>query len=417
MIGLSDDRKIVSMSPGVSASSNIGRGIARIPRGCDRRVIRVLIIDDHEMFAESLVRVLGEDPQIRVIGSVATAVAGLDRARAEQPDIVLMDFGLPDMDGAVATRRLKEMCPDVKVITLTGSEQPGAYVAAMEAGSKAWVRKTRAVEELRLAVYSVFRGETVPNDEMADLPTPEELVVHYQPIVELASEAVVGFEALVRWQHPERGLIPPGDFLPRAERTGFIAEVGRVVAGRACRQLVEWQQQLQPDDELWMSVNVSASGLTRPSLCGDVARIIEASGIAPSNLVFEITESVLMEDPDSALVHMERLKSLGVRFALDDFGTGYSSLAYLQRFPFDHLKLDMSFTSALPQSSRAMRLVEAIHQVATALDMRGIAEGVERPEQARALRDLGWEFAQGFLYSRPVEAAAAAGLIRTAIGP
>jgi EAL domain-containing protein (putative c-di-GMP-specific phosphodiesterase class I) len=161
-------------------------------------------------------------------------------------------------------------------------------------------------------------------------------------------------------------------------------------------------------------VNVSASGLKRPGLIDDIATAIEASGIAPHDLVLEVTESVLIENADSALLQLERLKSLGVRLALDDFGTGYSSLAYLQRFPFDHVKLDTSFTSALPESSRAMRLVEAIHHVATALDMHGIAEGVERPDQARALRDLGWEFAQGFLYSRPVDASVAAGLIRAA---
>jgi EAL domain-containing protein (putative c-di-GMP-specific phosphodiesterase class I) len=380
-------------------------------------MIRVLIVDDHEMFAESLVRMLAEDPQITVIGAVTTATAGVDRACAERPDIVLMDFGLPDMDGAAATRRLKQTCPDIKVIMLTGSEQPGAYVAAMESGSSAWVRKTRAVEELRLAVHSVHRGEAVPNDELAELPTPEQLAVHYQPIVELASDEVVGFEALVRWQHPLRGLVPPGDFLPRAEETGFINELGRHVGRRACLQLVRWQQHFAPERGLWISVNVSPSGIKRPDLIDDIAMAIDSSGIAPHDLVLEVTETVLIENADAALLQLERLKNLGVRLALDDFGTGYSSLSYLQRFPFDHVKLDISFTSALPQSTRAMRLVEAIHRVATALDMHGIAEGVERPEQARALRDLGWEYAQGYLYSRPVEASAAAGLIQSGRDP
>jgi Amt family ammonium transporter len=259
----------------------------------------------------------------------------------------------------------------------------------------------------------VYRGETVPNDELADLPTPGQLAIHYQPIVELASEQVVGFEALVRWQHPERGLILPRDFLPRAEKTGFINELGRHVGNRACLQLVRWQQELEPDHGLWVSVNVSPSGVKRPGLIDDIAMAIEVSGISPHDLVLEVTETVLLENADAALVQLERLKSLGVRLALDDFGTGYSSLSYLQKFPFDHVKLDISFTSALPQSTRAMRLVAAIHQVAAALDMHGIAEGVERPEQARALRDLGWEYAQGYLYSRPVEASAASRLIRS----
>jgi EAL domain-containing protein (putative c-di-GMP-specific phosphodiesterase class I) len=375
-------------------------------------VIRILVIDDHEMFAETLVRLLAEDPDIDVIGSVTTAEAGLARARAEQPDIVLMDFGLPDMDGAAATRIMKETCPAIKVITLTGSDHPGAYYAALEARSTAWVRKTRAVQELRLAVHRVYRGEAVPNDELEDVPTPEQLVVHYQPIVKLATDEVDGFEALVRWQHPQLGLLSPAAFLPRAEETGFINELGRHVGGRASRQLVSWQRQLELGRALWVSVNVSASGIRRPSLIDDIAATIAASEITPHDLILEVTESVLIEHADAALRQLEGLKALGVRLALDDFGTGFSSLSYLQQFPFDHVKLDMSFTSELPQSTRAMRLAEAIHHVAVALDMRGIAEGIERPEQARALVDAGWEYGQGFLYSRPVDAEAAADVIR-----
>jgi EAL domain-containing protein (putative c-di-GMP-specific phosphodiesterase class I) len=157
-----------------------------------------------------------------------------------------------------------------------------------------------------------------------------------------------------------------------------------------------------------VSVNLSASGLTRAGLSDDVVHALAISGICPRDLVLEVTETVLMEDAESALIQLKRLKGLGVRLAFDDFGTGYSSLSYLRQFPFDHVKIDQSFTAELPQSATAMRMAEAIHELASALGMQGIAEGVERPEQARALRELGWEYAQGFLYSRGVAAATAA---------
>lgn len=374
-------------------------------------MIRVLIIDDHEMFTESLVRLLSDDPDIEVIAAVGTAQEGLMRARTDPPDIVLMDFGLPDMDGAAATRVLKTTCPTTRVIVLTGSEHSGAYYAALEAGAVGWVRKTRAVHELLLVVHKVYRGEAVPNDELSDLPRPEELVVYYQPIIELASHHVVGFESLVRWQHPERGLVPPSAFLARAEETGFINELGRHVGRLACFQTVDWQRQHPRALPLWVSVNVSASGVKRPGLIYDIAMAIDLSGINPENLVLEVTETVLLEDAEAALAQLRRLKELGVQLALDDFGTGFSSLAYLQRYPFDHVKLDISFTAELPHSSRAMRMAEGIRQIVFALGMKGIAEGVERPEQARALRGIGWELAQGYLYSKPVAASDAGKLL------
>ena len=286
-------------------------------------MIRVLIIDDHEMFTELLLRLLNEDPDIEVIAAVGTAQEGLAHVRIDLPDIVLMDFGLPDMDGAAATRIVTETCPTTRVIILTGSDHPGAYYAALEAGSVAWVRKTRAVHELLLVLHKVYRGEAVPNDELSDLPRPEELVVHYQPIMELASHHIVGFESLVRWQHPERGLVPPLAFLARAEETGFINELGRHVGRVACLQTVAWQKRFQRTPQLWVSVNVSPSGVKRSGLIYDIAMAIDLSGIEPENLVLEVTENVLLEDAEVALAQLRRLKDLGVQLALDDFGTGF----------------------------------------------------------------------------------------------
>ena len=367
-------------------------------------MIRVLVVDDHAMFAETLVRLLTEDATIEVIGNLATAASGIEAARAERPDIVLMDFGLPDMNGAEATRVLGACSPEIKVVILTGSEHPGAYYTAIEAGAAGWVRKTRAVHDLLSVIHQVHRGEVIATDELADLPTAEQLVVHYQPIIELATDEIAGFEALVRWQHPEQGLIMPAQFLPRAEETGFVNELGQVVGRTASRQLVVWQCQLKAARRLWVSVNISASGVKREALVREVAAVIDGTGVDPHDLVLEVTETVLLADADAALAQLRRLKEFGVRLALDDFGTGFSSLSYLREFPFDLVKLDMAFTAELPHSARAMRLVDAIHNVVTALDMDGIAEGVEREDQARALTDLGWRYAQGYLYSRPVDA-------------
>jgi EAL domain-containing protein (putative c-di-GMP-specific phosphodiesterase class I) len=380
--------------------------------GGSRPVIRVLVVDDHEMFAEILVRILAEDREIEMVGAVTTAAEGVAAVRALQPEIVLMDFGLPDMDGATAIRLMKAECPTAKVITVTGSDQPGAFYSAIEAGTSAWVRKTAAVRDVLLAIHRVHNGELVTNNELSALPPLEQLTVHYQPILELATERVAGFEALVRWQHPDRGLVLPGEFLPGAEETGFIREIGSHVGEVACRQFVTWTENLDETAGLWVSLNVSASGVRRGSLTDDVAKIIESTSINPASLVLEVTESVLIDDAASALTQLKRLKGLGIKLSLDDFGTGYSSLAYLREFPFDHVKLDMGFTAALPHSTRGMKLAESIHQMTSALGMQGIAEGVEREEQARALRDIGWEYGQGFLYSRAVDGTTAEALYR-----
>ena len=369
-------------------------------------MINVLVIDDHEIMGEAVAMLLADDPEIRVLGAAATAADGLRRARTEQPDIVIMDGAVPDTNGGATARILSQLCPTVKVITLTAAERQSAYRAAADGGGSASMCKTQASLDLRLAVHSVSRCKPSLDGELLTPPL-EDLVVHYQPIIDLTTNRTVGFEALVRWQHPGRGLIQPAEFLPRAEETGSIYEMSKQVGDIACGQLVTWQKHLAAAEELWVSLNVPASGVKRPGFADDIADVIAASGVRAPDVVIEVTESVLMEDAKRALFQLNRLKELGVRLALDDFGSGYSSLSYLRQFPFDLVKIDTSFTAELPQSSRSRILAEAIHQLASALGMRGIAEGVERPEQAHALKDIGWEFAQGFLYSKPVEAAAA----------
>ena len=225
---------------------------------------------------------------------------------------------------------------------------------------------------------------------------PAELVAHYQPVVALDSGRLVGVEALVRWQHPSRGLVAPGEFIPVAEQSGLIVALGNWMLGESCRQAVRW-------DDLRMSVNVSGRQIAEGSLVDSVARALEESGLAPHRLQLELTETVLMDDIDGHVAVMRELKELGVSLALDDFGTGYSSLSYLHRFPIDRIKIDRAFVGELPESRAALAIVSAVVSFARALDIEVVAEGVETQAHVDSLRDLGCEYGQGFFFHRPVE--------------
>jgi len=365
-------------------------------------VIRVVVIDDHEMILQSIERLLQDDPQIVVVGTALTARRGIELTQQERPDIVIIDYSLPDMDAPDAIKILRGVYPEVKIITFSGAERSGAAYASMRAGSSGYVRKTRAIQELRDAVLNVAAGRPAANTEMQSLPEFDQLVPYYQPIVALASGRIVGFEALVRWQHPERGLLYPVAFMPFAEETGFIAEIDRWAWEQATRQLRDWQQRYPSTPHIWVSVNLSVNDLSDPDLFESISGIITRAGIDPVDLVVEITESVLLDDTEQTMDFFSQLKGLGVGLALDDFGTAFSSLSYIRRFPFDHLKLDISFTSELPHSIRSMLLVEEICHLATSMEMKSIAEGIERQEQADALRGIGCEYGQGYLFSQPL---------------
>jgi len=197
----------------------------------------------------------------------------------------------------------------------------------------------------------------------------------------------------------------PESFLPYAEETGYIEEIDRWIREEAIRQLARWQAQFPSESPLWMSVNLSASDILDPLLFQSISDSLEEAHIEPEHLVVEVTESVLLDDSDTTMRFLSQLNAIGVKLALDDFGTAFSSISYVRRFPFDHLKLDLSFTAELPNSIRSMLLVEEIWHMAVSLNMRGIAEGIERIDQLEALRDIGFEFGQGYLFSGAVSAA------------
>jgi EAL domain-containing protein (putative c-di-GMP-specific phosphodiesterase class I) len=229
-----------------------------------------------------------------------------------------------------------------------------------------------------------------------------EFVLHYQPIIELRTGSVCGVEALVRWQHPDRGLLAPAHFIGLAEETGVIVPLGRWVLEAACDQLAMWREQHPELASLTVSVNVSVRQLHDTNLARDVDAALRESGLPADALVLEITESVMMDDAELARARLAELKQLGVRIAVDDFGTGYSSLGYLQSFEIDVLKIDKSFVDGVTEGEDRRAMLEAILGLARALRLTTVAEGIEEPVQHEAMLSLGCALGQGYLFARPL---------------
>ena len=240
-----------------------------------------------------------------------------------------------------------------------------------------------------------------------------ELEIHYQPLVDLPTSRIDSFEALVRWRHPTRGLIQPDAFIPVAEDTGLIVELGRFVLQEACRQTMEWRA-LPDTGDLCIGVNVSSHQLYDDHFVADVEASLAASGLPAANLVLELTESALLTDSVHVQQRLAALKTLGVRIAIDDFGTGYSSLSYLRTFPIDFLKIDRTFVEELrSDDDQGAVMVRSIISIGHNLRLDVIAEGIEDPEQLAALRDAGCNTGQGFLFARPTPAADVPELLAT----
>ncbi len=270
--------------------------------------------------------------------------------------------------------------------------------------------------------YSFFEEgmQVAANDRLALEADLNDALLHnqffllYQPTFDLDTQAVLGVEALIRWQHPRRGVIPPAAFIPTAEKTGLISAIGRWVLSEACRQLAVWQQ---AGETIGVSVNVSAYQLDRDGLANDVEQAIRESGIDPGSLTLEITESALMHDVRAAARRLIELKALGVRLAIDDFGTGYSSLSYLRQFPVDALKIDRSFISNLATSSESVAIIHTLVQLGKTLRLDVLAEGIEDDAQLRHLQREQCDQGQGFIFARPLDARATLEFLESAREP
>jgi EAL domain-containing protein (putative c-di-GMP-specific phosphodiesterase class I) len=249
---------------------------------------------------------------------------------------------------------------------------------------------TNAVERLKLETE--MRQAIVQND----------FVLHYQPIISVKTGTIAGFEALVRWQHPERDLLMPNEFIMQAEETGMIIKIGEWVLEEACRQASAWHELFPKSPPLTISVNLSSKQLL-PTLVKKLDQIIQLTEINPESLILEITESMIMENADALGPIMQQIKNMNIKIHIDDFGTGYSSLRYLHDFPVDALKIDRSFIRGLNSSREKLEIVNAIASLAHSMNMEVVAEGVENEEQLKQIRSLNCEYLQGFLFSVPLD--------------
>jgi diguanylate cyclase (GGDEF)-like protein/PAS domain S-box-containing protein len=392
-----------------------------IHRGARRRnLFAVLFIDldDFKTVNDSLGHASGDELLVTVAGRIRSAIRPEDTcARLGGDEFAVMVEGIADPEGAVTvTKRILEAIAEP--LTLGGS----AVTAQGSVGIALGSGEQSASEIMRSADLAMYRAKSEGKGRYAlyepsmhehvlerlalkaDLQRAviaDEFDVHYQPIVTLQTGGIVGVEALVRWKHPLRGLVPPNEFIGLAEETGVILPLGRHVLRQACREVAVWRKRGYA--KLGVSVNLSAKQLASRSLAGEVAGALSEYALDPAALTLEITESTLLDSP-VVVGRLSELRGLGVRVAIDDFGTGYSSLNYLRRFPVDTLKIAKAFVDELGASPEQDRLVSAILRLGTAMGLETIAEGIELEQQRDRLRQLKCRYGQGFLYSRPVPA-------------
>jgi diguanylate cyclase (GGDEF)-like protein/PAS domain S-box-containing protein len=393
-----------------------------LDRGVRRRnLIAVLFIDldDFKTVNDSLGHAAGDELLVSVAERIRASIRPEDTcARLGGDEFAVMVESIVDPDGAVTVAR-RILAAMVEPLTIAGSEVvvSGSVGIALGSGGQSASEIMRSADlamyrakgegKGRYALYEPSMHERVLErlELKADLQravVADEFDVHYQPIVTLGSGAIVGVEALVRWNHPDRGLVAPGDFIGLAEETGLILPLGRHVLREACRQAATWRK--VGHSHLGVSVNISAKQLASRTLQTEVTEALATASLDASALTLEITESMLLDSP-VVVSRLGELRRLGVRIAIDDFGTGYSSLNYLRRFPVDTLKIARAFVEEIGSSREQDRLVAAILRLGSTMGLDTVAEGIELETQRDALRALKCRYGQGFLYSRPVPAA------------
>jgi len=365
------------------------------------------VIVDHARRLEQCVR--GEDMVARLSGDEFA---------------ILLESLADDADaGRVAERMLRSLTAPVEtregVVFSTASIGIVLSSSGLEAGDDANIRLLQQAGVAMSRAKAAGRGRYEMFDRSmqaraatrlrmeTDLRTAVErgeFELYYQPLVELQTGRVTELEALLRWRHPTRGIVPPLDFIPLAEETGLIVPIGSWVMADACRQVREWQGRFPRDEPLTLSVNLSVKQFAQPDFVANLVGIVRTSGLDPRCLKLEITETIAIDDPERTRGMLDELRGLGVRMYLDDFGTGYSSLGQLHRLSLDAIKIDRSFVMRMTDGPMHWQLVHTVRNLARNIGVAVIAEGVETVEQLAELRGLGCESAQGYLFSRPVPA-------------
>ena len=383
--------------------------------------VLVLDIDRFKMVNDSLGHARGDQLLVEVARRLQACLRPHDTvARLSGDEFTIL---LEDVPTSVDARRVAERVQsELRIPFWLGTNEvfSGASIGIAH-GSAAYASPEDILRDADTALYRAKaqgRGRCVEFDasmhdravELLQLETSlrralerNELHLHYQPVISLRTGQISGAEALLRWKHPERGLVPPLEFIPLAEETGLIVDIGAWVLREACRQMKEWQGRLgQP--ELEIGVNLSSRQFQAPGLVAQVAEVLRETGLSPRCLRLEVTESLLMDKHPNVAETMTELRAMGVRIDLDDFGTGYSSLSYLHQFPIDTLKIDRSFVQRIGENEDGREIVNTILALAESLDMEVVAEGVETEQQLELLRKMHCGFAQGYHLSRPIEA-------------
>ena len=425
-------------------SDRVDHALSRASREAERIGVLFIDLDDFKTINDTQGHAAGDRVLQRVASTLLNATRGCDTVSRLGGDefAVLLERVNQDEGPEVAAQRIVnalakpvETDPGRSVtvgasigIALQGSAQDreellrNADVALYEAKNRsrgrwvvydpgmhaALVDKVTLEADLRAAIErcqlahrpGLAKTGTYPRFEDAS-QQQSQISLAYQPIVDMMSDKVIGFEALLRWTHPERGVIPPTTFVPVAEESGLVLALGRWVLRTACQQASAWNTR-HPDSPITVTVNLSVRQLQDDALALDVEAALKESGLSPTCLILEMTESVIMKESGAARARLQELKKVGVRIAIDDFGTGYSSLSHLQQFPVDILKIDRSFLHRMHQGEHDTALVRTIISLAKLLSLRTIAEGVEDTHQQQQLRDLGCDSAQGFLFGRPM---------------
>jgi EAL domain-containing protein (putative c-di-GMP-specific phosphodiesterase class I) len=355
---------------------------------------------------------------------------GLSLAMSNPPDVILCDVTMPELDGygVLAALRSNSLTATIPFVFLTGKADRSEMRQGMELGADDYLTKPFTKAELVGAIASRLKKQTAfteqyhnlrsssskfiqnANDELDLLKASlwqalerEEFQVYYQPQVNLQTGKIISAEALVRWQHPERGLIMPGEFISIAEETGFIIPLGEWVLRTACQQIQAWRN--AGFEMLRVAVNLSPRQFHQPDLSTRIAQILAEIGLESSSLELELTENLMVQDPESAIASLKKLKDLGVSISIDDFGTGYSSLSYLMQYPFDILKIDRCFVSNVIDGCSKAAIIKAIIEMAHSLCLEVIAEGVETEAEKDFLWRYECDIMQGYLFSPPVPAA------------
>ncbi|MFN6528583.1 EAL domain-containing response regulator [Nostoc sp. ChiSLP03a] len=387
---------------------------------------KILIIEDEEAVRENILDLL-EAEDFETIAA-ANGRIGVNLAISEVPDLILCDMMMPEIDGygVLTTLRQEPSTATIPFIFLTAKSAKSDFRQGMDMGADDYITKPFTRAELlsaimnRLEKYATLKrylsSQTIINNLSPKMQLLEislhraikqhnfqEFEIYYQPIVDITSGKIVGAESLLRWQSPELGMIYPTEFIPLAESTGLIVPIGKWVLKRVCQQIKSWRD--AGIDSLIVAVNLSAIEFNQPDFIHNVVNFISVNNIEPHDLELELTESMIMQDVNSAIATMSKLQSLGIKIAIDDFGTGYSSLIYLKNLPINTLKIDRYFIHNVANDSQKSAIAKALIQMAHNLNLDVVAEGVETEPELGFLRQYKCNSMQGFLFSRPLPAA------------